>query len=183
MYLQISVKHHCCLCAISQDRVCIHLHQANWHFLISCLCASAWHCQHSRQMIQMFFCIIWSAQLDYPHKFNTLRTVVMRDLLVTMDTAEAKCPELEDVVEIVVVAEAAYHNFRKYKLIPIQKIKVQIRSIHYRHMLPTVAHYTLQPFSWPLQMALISLLQARLHFPVWTDSLGSLNDSSSCPWP
>ncbi len=35
------------------------------------------------------FCIIWSVQLHYSRKFNKLSTVVERDLLVTMDTAEA----------------------------------------------------------------------------------------------
>lgn len=34
--------------------------------------------------------------MHYHHKFNTLRAVVIRDLLVTMDTAEAKCPVLLD---------------------------------------------------------------------------------------
>lgn len=45
------------------------------------------------------FCIIRSAQLHYLHKFNTLCAVVIRDLLVTMDTAEAKCPVLEEEVK------------------------------------------------------------------------------------
>lgn len=53
------------------------------HRLISCACASAWHHKHSCQMSQTLFfsfCIIWSAQLHYRHKFNTLRTAAGWDI-------------------------------------------------------------------------------------------------------
>ena len=46
-----------------------------------------------------------------------------------------------------------------------------------------MADYALHPYNWPLQGALISLLQARLNFPVLADSLGSRNYFSSGPWP
>lgn len=68
----------------------------NWtslHFL--CTCASARHCQHSSQMIQTSF-IIWSAQLNYPHKLNTLCTDMIKDfVMVAMEAAKASSPMLE----------------------------------------------------------------------------------------
>ena len=76
-----------------KKHILIHFHQSKCHFPIClicvCICVSPSAIPPDDSDV---FCIIWSAQLHYPRKLNTLHASVVRSLLVTMDTAEAKVP-------------------------------------------------------------------------------------------
>lgn len=158
------------------------------HFLS--VCASAWHCQHSCQMIQMFFCIIRSAQLHYPHKFNTLRAVVVRDLLVTMDTAEAKVScarrRSKGIVDYLMAVLTQFHNVAqrgiRQKLTDTKDWQINQTSIHSQESVlgpdfSTPGKVTLSCLDW-----LIRLSESLFIWPLTLDQFASGHTTRSY-WP